>query len=239
MCYQNTVASQAQSISTTLCRHRIIIVHKCAYIVHGLEITVNGKQNGDAKWGHRVQEMDHFEQRTTFSSTEKHAFPCWFCVLLTWLVAPNGTLGRASWQHISDWKHWSNAILTSQGLRTWFGDPGRSAWAEQFLELASLIITELSSTIWVELIHPFTAHERGNMIGWQPPSILCDSRNAGQLFKTSWISTHCRMRWYKAPGKSCDWLRVSFRHHVKSVQLRPVCQGLWNRVLRPWLVRMV
>ena len=36
-------------------------------------------------------------------------------------------------------------------------------------------------------------------------------------------------------GKSCEWLRVSFCHHLKSVQLRPVCQGLWTMCWDPGL----
>ena len=84
-------------------------------------------------------------------------------------------------------------ILTSQALST--RDSGRLTWAEHFLTLALLMINELSHS-WVEAtLHPITEHERGIMIGRQPPSIPCHSRNAGQLFKTSWISTPCRMHW--------------------------------------------
>ena len=120
-------------------------------------------------------------------------------------------------------------ILISQGLSTQFQRPWQSAaWAERFLTLVSLLINELSIIIWVELFVSNHCAWRGNMIVWQPPSIHCDSQNAGQLFRTSWIAT---------PGNSCDWPKVLFHHHVKSVQLRR-CQGLWNRVLRAWLVRM-
>ena len=73
----------------------------------------------------------------------------------------------------------SQARVSAHGCR----DPAKPAWAKHFFTLALFWLMS-PPYLGRATSHPIDVHERGNMISWQPPSIPCNSRNAGQLFKT-------------------------------------------------------
>ena len=134
--------------------------------------------------------------------------------------------------------HKTIPILTSQGLSTCFRDPGKPAWAEHFSRggrmtpsashSSCLVFTNALNRVLTFMRFWKADPHSGNCKGcWEAASQSCCLFHAQWMW---WVRSSSTQIW-----RAHSWLMTPVS---KGVQLRLDCQGLWNRVLRPWLVRM-